>query len=427
MLTTGVRFAVTAGRRSVWPHRRRDRFVTVLTAIVAVAGALFGLAVLPHPFAALAPAMLAGLATQLVATAVLAGSGSRPHVGMAAVVLVAASLVVVASPWRLLVAAQGVPWVPLALAWATVRVVERARAPWQYQLSAVLVCGYVVAVAAQAASGGGSPFTAALSAAVPVLGGVCVSLRGRLRRARRDRVAALVQERAAIAREARADERRRLAVEVHDALGHVLTLLVLHANALAGGTADARTRSAAERMSRLGADGLTELRRLLDLLTDPGAAAVAGHAVRAAHTPPQEPQLRTMLDALVEDARAAGQVVDLAWTGEDGEVPPVAARAVHRVVQEGLTNVRRHAPGAAADVAVAVTANAVDVTVRNGPAPVTPVTASPNTGRGLDGVRRRVTLLGGRCEHGPATGGGYTLRACLPLDGGPAAEGQDIT
>lgn len=108
-----------------------------------------------------------------------------------------------------------------------------------------------------------------MNAAVPVLGGVCVSLGVRLRRARRDRVIALARERAAMVREARADERRRLAVEMHDALGHVLTLLVLHANTLVVSAPDAGTRTVGERMSRLGGDALGELRQLLDLLKDP--------------------------------------------------------------------------------------------------------------------------------------------------------------
>jgi hypothetical protein len=105
---------------------------------VAVLGAGFGAAVLPRPFTALAPALGAGLLAQLAATWVLVRMGSRPYAGMAAVSAVASLLVIVHSPWQELVAAQAVPWVPIALAWATVRAVDDSPTPRQLRLSGLI-------------------------------------------------------------------------------------------------------------------------------------------------------------------------------------------------------------------------------------------------------------------------------------------------
>jgi signal transduction histidine kinase len=337
-------------------RRRLDRRLLVLTIAVAVLGAVFGLAVLPGRSGDLAPALGAGLLAQLAATVVLGRLATRPHLGMAAVALVASALLLADSPWRELLAVEAVPWVPLALAWATVRVVERARSPWQLRLSGLTAVVYI-AVGAWASHDGrhGSVFTAALATAVPILGGICASLAQRLNQARRDRVAALARERAAVAERARADERRRLAVEMHDTLGHVLTLLVLHANVLTVTSADPAARTAGEQMSRLGTEGLGRLRHLLRLLDDPDVPEGPGptaRAARAAAAPDPEgpggpggaPEHR--LEPLVSAARAAGQSVHLTCEGDLEAMPPVIARAVHRVVQEGLTNARKHAPGA---------------------------------------------------------------------------------
>jgi signal transduction histidine kinase len=375
----------------VTTHHRLERRLPAATAGAAVLGAVFGAAVLRRPFAELGPALGAGLLAQLAATWVLVRLRTRPYAGMAAVAGVASLLLILHSPWQELLAAQAVPWVPLALAWATVRVIQYSRTPRQLRVAGLIALAYVLAAGAH-----GDGLTAAMSAAVPILGGLCASLAQRLNQARRDRVAALARERTAVAQAARADERRHLAAEMHDTLGHLLTLLVLHANVLTVRTTDPVASEAAEQMSRLGNEGIVELRSLLDLLSEDDRA----------FEPPA-------LESLVREARAAGQSVDLVRDGDDAAVSPVLARTVHRTVRECLTNARRHAPGAEVTVAVTVTGDAVDVVVRNGPADA-PASA-PGTGRGLDGVERRVASLGGRCEHAPTADGGYALRANLPL------------
>jgi signal transduction histidine kinase len=298
------------------------------------------------------------------------------------VLVVAALLATVSPPWQRLLAEQAVPWVPLALAWATVRVLGNARTPRQLQVSAALAAGYLAVIGATA----GVP--AMFGAAVPLLGGIAASLAARLAQARRDR--------------ARADERQRVATQVHDTLGHVLTLLVLHANALVAGTADDRTRTAGKRISELGNQGLTELRRILALLDTPSAVRPHEPAVHADES----------VRGLVEQARAAGQDVDLDVPASLPALAPATASAVTRTVQEGLTNARRHAPGSVVRVGLEVAGGAVRVEVHNGPA-TGPVDGA-GTGRGLAAMRRRIDLLGGRVDHAETEEGGYALRVELP-------------
>lgn len=371
---------------------RLVRWLPLLTTGLAVLGALFGLAVMPGSWWL---ALTIGLVAQLAATAVVVRCRTSPHLGMAAVTVVAGSLFVLDSPWRPLLIAQAVPWVPVTLAWATVLTVDNARTPRQLRIAAACAIGYPLAASVRPMldSTGPPALSTLASTAAPILGGLALSLAATLRRARRDRVTALARERAEVARQARETERQRLAAEIHDSLGHVLTLVVLHANALTVTTTDQHAREAAERIGRLGTDGLAELRQLLDLLSQP------------------EPAIPTVAD-LIDDARAAGQDVRLDVTGDVDGLPPALARTVYQVVREGLTNARRHAPGAPTRVRIIAT-DTVDVVVRNGPGDPDP---GPGAGRGLAGIRHRVTVLGGHIEHTPTDDGGYTLHTSLPVE-----------
>ncbi|MGW0515799.1 sensor histidine kinase [Crossiella sp. NPDC003009] len=383
---------------------RLVRWLPLLMTLLAVLGAWFGLVVLPGPPSSRALPIALGLLAQLAATAVVTRFRTSPHLAMAAVTVVATSLLLLDSPWRPLLIAQGVPWVPLALTWATVLTVEHARTPRQLRIAAAFAFGYPLAAVVHTMLDGAGPSVLNLlaSTATPILGGVAVSLAARLQRARRDRVAALARDRAEVARRAREQERQRLAAEIHDSLGHVLTLLVLHANALTVTAAEAHARAAAERMSRLGNDGLAELRKLLDLLGPP------------------EPATST-LHTLVADARAAGQDVRLDLTGGLDRLPPALARTVDQVVREGLTNTRRHAPGAPAQVRITI-GDTVEVLVRNELGGAGP---NPGSGRGLTGLDRSVAVLGGTCEHGPTSEGGYALRVSLPMGGAAEPDERD--
>ncbi|WHT22963.1 histidine kinase [Crossiella sp. CA-258035] len=387
-------------------NSRLVRWLPLVMTLLAVLGAWFGLVVLPGPPGSRAVPIALGLAAQLAATAVVSRFRTSPHLAMAAVTVVATSLLLLDSPWRPLLIAQGVPWVPVSLTWATVLTVEHARTPGQLRIAAAFAFGYPLAAVVHTVLDGAGPSVLNLLAntATPILGGVAVSLAARLQRARRDRVAALARDRAEVARRAREQERQRVATEIHDSLGHVLTLLVLHANALTVTTTEAPARAAAERMSRLGTEGLAELRKLLDLLSPPEPATPTPHT-------------------LVAEARAAGQDVRLDLTGDLDRLPLALARTVDQVVREGLTNTRRHAPGAPTQVRITV-GDTVDVLVRNGPGGADP---GPGSGRGLAGLSRSVAVLGGTCEHESTSDGGYALRVSLPVGGAAKRDERDLT
>jgi signal transduction histidine kinase len=219
-------------------------------------------------------------------------------------------------------------------------------------------------------------------------------------------------EQAARLAEARRAERERIAREMHDVLAHRLSLLATYAGAVEynRGAAPDRLVEAAE-VIRAGAhDALADLRQVIDVLrTDDGEAADGG-------TSPPQPTLAD-LPPLVEDSRRAGVAVtlDLPAGGlEAVDVSGAVGRAAYRVVQEALTNVRKHAPGRA--VRVTVTGRPGDglvLEVRNpvGGAGSDPM---PGSGTGLVGMAERVRLVGGELDAGPAGPGEFRVRARLP-------------
>ncbi|GAB3687019.1 sensor histidine kinase [Saccharopolyspora tripterygii] len=378
--------------RAEWPTKT-PRWLPWTATGLALLGTALAFVVLDTPMPVLVPAALLGLAAQLIATVLLTRMTAHPHLGLLLVVVVTAMLQLTDSPWQDLTASQAVLWIPFVLSWAPVQVLEIARTPRQIHVSAAILLSYWATVSGVAALSGQPVIGTLINAAAPTLGGVTVLFARRLAQARRDRVAAVERERAAEMREAREQERQLLAAEVHDTLGHVLTLLVLHANALGVTTTDPEVKRAAEQMSGLGSNGLIELRQLLELLGS------------SDHAPPPT------VDELVDQAAAAGQTVRLDSDG--GALPPTAERTVRQVVREGLTNARKHSPDA--EVLVRISSeNPVEVLVSNGPSARTPSTGG---GFGLQGLQRRIALLGGECTHAPTDDGGYALRTTLPAGG----------
>ncbi|MET9916002.1 histidine kinase [Streptomyces sp. NPDC006435] len=223
-----------------------------------------------------------------------------------------------------------------------------------------------------------------------------------LARAGWERAARLEREQQLVAEQARSRERARIARDMHDVLGHDLSLIALSAGALklAPGLDDAHRTAAGEIRSRA-ASSVERLGEVIGLLRE-----------EADDEPPGPPG--TGIPRLVEEAAAAGLAVDLRVEGDADAAPPTAARAAHRVVQEALTNAAKHAPGARVEVRVAHTAGGTTVRVENGPPPV-PVRAgdAPGTGRGLIGLDERVRLAGGTFGHGPY-GGGFAVTARIP-------------
>ncbi|TDD35800.1 two-component sensor histidine kinase, partial [Nonomuraea terrae] len=227
------------------------------------------------------------------------------------------------------------------------------------------------------------------------------SLRDRAESAERERRLLAAQaesaerERHLLAERAKAGERQRLAGEMHDIVTHHVTEIVLAAGALKVSTTDHAVRSAAEHIRDAGARTLTELRDLIGIL-------------RRGHNRPQEPGERTRvtltssdLGTLVHRAVAAGNPTILRVTGRPGAVTPAIARAAYRVLQEALTNARKHAPGTRVQVELAYGDHTMTVTVGNAPPVAASELAASGSGMGLDGLRRRVTLLGGAFTAAP--------------------------
>ncbi|HEY5318275.1 MAG TPA: histidine kinase [Solirubrobacteraceae bacterium] len=214
--------------------------------------------------------------------------------------------------------------------------------------------------------------------------------------------------------QARAAERAQIAREMHDVLAHRISMVSLHAGALEfHPDAPPEDISRAAGVIRASAHAaLGELREVISLLRGPTDRGVNGHS--------SAPQPTLMdISQLVEESREAGMRVSYALRLDQPEaVPTVTGRTVYRIVQEGLTNARKHAPGS--DVAVTISgeeAGEIVVSVLTGPAASRDDAAAappPGSGTGLIGLAERVELARGRLHHGPTADGGYGLRATLP-------------
>jgi len=222
-------------------------------------------------------------------------------------------------------------------------------------------------------------------------------------RARRHE-AALAARSAALERQAEqavAAERARIARELHDIVAHHLSVVVLQA---AGARASGRPADGAlQKIERSGREALTEMRRLLAVLREPR------------DEPGRYPQPGVgQLPALAESVRAAGLTVDLVVDSDHGALPAAVDVSAYRIVQEALTNVLKHAGPAHAEVAVGCADGAVTIEVTDDGAGI-PASGAETGGQGLTGMRERVAIFGGELRAGPRPGGGYAVRARLPL------------
>ena len=225
-------------------------------------------------------------------------------------------------------------------------------------------------------------------------------------RARRQLVRSLRDQAERIGDEARAAERRRIAGEMHDVLAHRLSLLSVHAGALEFNP-DAPAEEVAEAAGVIRENAraaLTELRGVIGVLREDGGEAL---------TQPPQPTLAD-LGALVEQSRAAGMRITAQIELGDAVLRADLGRTAYRIIQEGLTNARKHAPGAAVTLTVAATRGELRIEIRS-LAPVAVAAALlPGSGTGLIGLSERVTLAGGELEHGLDGEGAFVLRARLP-------------
>ncbi len=222
-----------------------------------------------------------------------------------------------------------------------------------------------------------------------------------------ERAALAEREREAAARLAVAEERGRIARELHDVVAHAVSVMVLQAGAVRHRmpVADTEDREALKNVEQAGRTALAEMRRLLNAMRHDGDQL---------ELLPQ-PGLDD-LDALVADVGAAGLAVQLQVHGEPVALAPGLDLSAYRILQEGLTNSLKHAHASQAEVEVHYLAGELRLEVRDdgrGGA-----SKDEGLGHGLVGVRERVKIYGGDMWAGPSHAGGYVLRARLPLDGG---------
>ncbi len=234
------------------------------------------------------------------------------------------------------------------------------------------------------------------------LAGVTLSAAfGMLVRRDRDLLWQLRQAQAGLAEQARVAERNRIARELHDVIGHTLTVSLLHVQsarlAVQHDPADA-ARALAE-AERLGRECLTEVRSTVGMLREDDAAASTAPLPGADGLP-----------ALVAQFRSAGADVTLTADGDTAGLPATVGLAVYRITQEALTNAVKHAPGAPTEVRLAVAPGEVTLTADSRAEP------GAGTGLGVISMRERAEALGGTCEAGPG-GRGWLVRATLPLTG----------
>jgi signal transduction histidine kinase len=239
---------------------------------------------------------------------------------------------------------------------------------------------------------------------LPGMVGVWVRTRALLLAALRDRAERAEAERELLARDAVLTERTRIAREMHDAVGHRVSLMVLQAGAIemAAGDRD-RVEQLAGQVQTAGRQALDELRQMVGVLR-------AGEVDDEAPLGPQ-PGLSD-LPRLVEQSREAGMSVELTGCA-DAPVDDVVGRAAYRIVQEALTNAGKHAPGAPVSVVVDRPDRALAIRVVNGPSSG-PLGTPPSGGFGLVGLAERVRTLGGTLTAEPRLDGGFAVEAVLP-------------
>lgn len=202
--------------------------------------------------------------------------------------------------------------------------------------------------------------------------------------------------------ETRLVERERIAREMHDVVAHRISLIALHAGALAHHmrSDEGEAGDLARAIQTNAQSSLDELRTMLARLR--GTAA-----------PPEPPQpTLSGLDALLADARSAGQQVTVELDGDPAQVPDRVSRHAYRIVQEGLTNARKHAPGTPVALSLRTTADRLRVVVRNRLADLAHPDRS-GSGLGLVGIAERIDLVGGDLSHG-IEGREFILEATLP-------------
>jgi signal transduction histidine kinase len=215
-------------------------------------------------------------------------------------------------------------------------------------------------------------------------------------------VAELRLAQATLARQAAADERRRLAREVHDVVAHSLAITLLHVTGARHILARDPQRAAAAltQAEALGRTSMADLRRTIGLLTTDETSMMA---------PPTAADIPTLLDTFTQ----AGLALDQDVSGDLESMPPAAGLDLYRLIQEALTNVAKHAPGSGVSLHLVIDQKVAHLEIVN-PLPATPISPEQSSGRGLLGMRERVASYGGRFSAG-AVAGKWRVSAELPF------------
>jgi signal transduction histidine kinase len=220
-----------------------------------------------------------------------------------------------------------------------------------------------------------------------------------------ERAERLEREREEQARAAVAEERARIARELHDVVGHSVSVMTVQASGVRRllRPEQEREREALLVVEQTGREALAEMRRLVGVLRRPEEAPALA----------PQPSLQH-LGKLVDQVRESGLTVDLKVEGEAASLPASVDLAAYRLVQEGLTNTLKHAQADRAEVLVRYGKGEVELVVAdngNGTG------GGDGGGHGLVGLRERIAVCGGELEAGPRTGGGYEVRARIPMNG----------
>jgi signal transduction histidine kinase len=222
----------------------------------------------------------------------------------------------------------------------------------------------------------------------------------------RERAERAERERERLASEAVAEERARIARELHDVVAHSVSVMVVQAAGVRRllKSDQEREREALLVVERIGREALTEMRRMLGVLRASGDVAALAPQPGMQH-----------IDKLVDQARRAGLTVELEVVGEAVQLPTGLDLSAYRIVQEGLTNVLKHGEQAKAHVRVRYGADEIELEVVD--EGETTAAAVTDDGHGLAGMRERVAVYGGEFEAGPREEGGFRVLARLPLAG----------
>jgi signal transduction histidine kinase len=275
----------------------------------------------------------------------------------------------------------------------------------------LLVLGYALAVFEiapyfwQPTQPGGIAGTWLTAVVLPTGVGALVERRDRLTRQLSTAAGRLRDEQRIRADRAAAEERNRAARELHDVVAHHLSVMAIQAAAArtVADRPDAAT-AALRTVTQSGREVLTDLRRITGVLR------------RSDDQWGSHPPRLDQLDMLIARTRAAGVTTQLRVFGDLRVVPAAIDLAAYRIIQEALTNVVKHAATTTASVKISISANALALAVTNGGADrATLVPRLPTSGQGLIGMRERIDLYGGQLETGHQAGGGYCVRATIPL------------